>query len=749
MNIHFKPIPISVFIAIFVAIFLFLLFIFGRIAYREISDLDEKFHQAAESRAKDEIERALKNTFAHIKQQTQLLAEWEEIGQQLSNPSFYGYWYRHRAKNNNYISEYTIDIGIYGVDGKMLSSIDTALLPIQMEGLPGTEYIQLNQFEPMLIVFVPVKNPVTQKVSGHVATMSRIMPHLLSRGQFSQVDPDSLSIDVDTHQRVATEHLIQHIHYRLTSDTYADTLRSLMTDSVLRLASMAAMLSLIIFPLAARIMSRPIRQIAQHVDLLKKHAREPITSSFQQPLLIRELDKIRQSLNAYHNELNNVSLTLDEKNRQLRDLTQHDPLTGAMNRSAFDTYWQEIGDVFQHGRGQVCLILFDINHFKAINDTYGHEVGDEVLVAVSQIIKNALQSRERVFRLGGDEFACILIGCHPRKVMQIAKQIHAGIRHYSFDKQGINEPVRLSMGIAHAKPATAENLASLQWQANVAIYQAKRPGQANIVLFSEEMAESTRGLYSNLTHSAVYSAVSEGTGLIMYYQPIVDLQTGSPHYYEALVRISHEGQLIMPSHIFPLVEAKGLEVDLDRAVFGKILDDLERRVVPPGTGISINISAPTIVESDLFDWLELFEPYMGDYKILLEITETALITQMQTARANLSHLQSRGFRIALDDFGSGYSSLRYLGSMPVDVVKFDISLTRLLDSQNQSPILSHLAQMILECGHLLVAEGIETTASTKQLARLGFRYGQGYFFGKPAPALDLMPAYWERANFSA
>lgn len=750
MKIPFKPIPISVFIAISVAIFLFLLFIFGRIAYQEISDLDKKFHQAAESRAKDEIERALKNTVAHIEQQTRLLAEWKEIGQQLSNPSLYSYWYRHRAKTDNYISEYTIDIGIYGPDGRMLTDIDTALLPLQMAGLPAKEYIQLNQSEPMLILFAPINDPVTQEVSGHVATMSRIMPHLLSRGQFSQVDPDSLSIDVASHQRVVPEQLMQHIHYRLTNDTYANTLRNVMTDSVLRLGSMAAILSLIIFPLAARIMSRPIRQIAQHVDLLKKHAREPITSSFQQPLLIRELDKIRQSLNAYHNALNNVSLTLDEKTRELRDLTQHDPLTGAMNRSAFDTYWQEIGDVFRHGRGQICLILFDINHFKAINDSYGHEVGDEALAAVSQIIKNALQSREQVFRLGGDEFACILIGSPPRKAIQVAKQIHLGVCRYPFDKLGINEPVRLSMGIAHAKPANAGNLASLQWRANVAIYHAKRPGQGNIVLFSEEMAESTRGLYSNLTHSAVYSAVSEGKGLVMYYQPIVDLQTGSPHYYEALVRISHAGQLIMPSHIFPLVEAKGLEVDLDQAVFAKILYDLERRLVPPGTGISINISAPTIVESDLFDWLELFEPYMGDYKILLEITETALITQMQTARANLSHLQSRGFRIALDDFGSGYSSLRYLGSMPVDVVKFDISLTRLLDAQTQSPILSHLAQMILECGHLLVAEGIETTtSSTKQLTKLGFRYGQGYFFGKPAPAVDLMPAYWERTNFSA
>ena len=143
MNVRFKPISISVFTTIFVAIFLFLLFVFGRIAYQEINDLDGKFHYAAESRAKEEIERALKNTIAHIQQQTQQLAEWEEVGQQLNNPNLYSYWYRHRAKTNNYISDYTIDIAIYGPGGKMLSYIDTALLPLQMDGRPADEYIDM------------------------------------------------------------------------------------------------------------------------------------------------------------------------------------------------------------------------------------------------------------------------------------------------------------------------------------------------------------------------------------------------------------------------------------------------------------------------------------------------------------------------------------------------------------------------------------------------------------------------------
>jgi diguanylate cyclase (GGDEF)-like protein len=750
MKPRIRPIPISLFTAFFVALFLVLLFLFGRITFQQIDQLDSRFQQTSLSRAEVEIDRAIEISIRKARNQIRQLADWEEAHQQLHNPTFYSYWYRHRAKSNNLISAYTIDVALYNAEGSMLSKIDTALLPgqISVEHTAEQEYILTSQFEPLLVMIHPVKAADESEILGYVATLSRIVPLFLSTGQFNQVKSETLRVDSIASERIDTQALKPHIHYQLNSDDYADNLRQVMNDTVFRLASMAAILSLIIFPLAARIMSRPILKIARHVDSLKDHPREPVQLEFQSPLLIRELDKIRQSLNDYHNQLSDVSSTLNEKTRQLRDLTHHDPLTGARSRSAFDEYWHEINDVFQNGRGRVSLILFDVDHFRAINDTYGHEVGDEVLITISQLIKSNLPSSDQLFRLGGDEFTAVLIGSHYRKAMQIAKQVQMAVSRHPFDNLGIREPVRLSMGIAHTRPSDDTSLASLQWQANTAIYHAKRPGQPNILLFADHMAENTQGLFSNRTRSAVYAAVSQGTGLIMHYQPIVDLRTGNTQYYEALVRIAHEGQLIMPSHIFPLIEAKGLEVDLDRAVFKRILSDFRMGLIPSDTGVSINISAPSLIETDLFEWLEELRNYMQDYKILLEITETALITQMQTARSHLSRLQSMGFRVALDDFGSGYSSLRYLGTMPVDVVKFDINLTRLIDTQG-NPILTHLAQMILDCGHLLVAEGIENASSAKQLAKLGFRYGQGYYFGKPAHTNDLLEQAEQAINDTA
>ncbi len=748
MNIRFRPISISLFTALFVALFLVLLFVFGRITFQQIDQLDSKFQQTSRERAEGEIERALRSSFEKIRYQTRQLADWEEVRQQLHSPTFYSYWYRHRARTNNRISEFIIDVALYDARGEMLNQIDTALLPSRIPLDADREYIQMNQFEPLMVAIEPVVDEADTTTFGYVATLSRIVPLFLASGQFNLVDAESLSVDSTRLEPIPIEALKPLIHYQLNTDDYAENLRHVMTETVVRLAALAGILSLIIFPLAARIMSRPILRLAQQVDSLREHPREPVAQTFQKPLLINELDKIRQSINDYHNQLNDISSTLYERTRQLQDLTHHDPLTGARSRSAFDEYWHEINDVFHNGRGRVSLILFDVDHFRAINDTYGHEVGDEVLITVAQLIKGLLPSRDQLFRLGGDEFSAVLIGSHPRKAMQIAKQVHMAVSRYPFDKLGVREPVRLSMGIAHTRPTDATSLASLQWQANTAVFHAKRPGQPNIALFSEEMVENTQGLFSNRTHSAVYDAVAQGTGLVMHYQPIVDLRTGEPKYYEALARIVHEGQLIMPSHIFPLIEAKGLEVDLDRAVIKRILSDLRKGMIPRETGVSINISAPTLIQTDLFDWLEDLRPYMRNYKLLLEITETAIITQMQTARSHLSRLQSMGFRIALDDFGSGYSSLRYLGSMPVDVVKFDINLTRLLETQG-NPILTHLAQMILECGHLLVAEGIESAGSAKQLASLGFRYGQGYYFGRPSGSIEHPPAEEEQINYSA
>ncbi len=201
----------------------------------------------------------------------------------------------------------------------------------------------------------------------------------------------------------------------------------------------------------------------------------------------------------------------------------------------------EIRNVFSNSRNQICLALIDVNHFKAINDSYGHQVGDQVLIAISQSVRFVLRKGEQLFRLGGDEFAALLIDCPASETQLIAERCQQSIADYPFKQFGVKEPIRISIGLAHANADMPGSLLSLQWQADVAMYSAKRPGHSHIAHFTPEMAEGTQGLFSNWVNSAVYEAIIHGTGLVMYYQPIVSLDDGFIQYYEALARIVHEG----------------------------------------------------------------------------------------------------------------------------------------------------------------------------------------------------------------
>jgi EAL domain-containing protein (putative c-di-GMP-specific phosphodiesterase class I) len=311
----------------------------------------------------------------------------------------------------------------------------------------------------------------------------------------------------------------------------------------------------------------------------------------------------------------------------------------------------------------------------------------------------------------------------------VAQRCLERVQAHDFRQYGIREPVSVSIGLAHG--AAPLDLVNLHKQADLAMYHAKRPGHAKIVVYEEALG-TLAALVDNGEVSAVYEAIRAPDLVEFRYQPIHRLPAMEPEYVEALCRIRHEAKIIGPGAIFTIVQNRRLDVEFDLAVIRAIRRDLEADRPELRQGVSINLSGPGVVSDEVLAALMALRRDFPERKIVVEITETALITQMETATAHLQELRQAGFLVALDDFGSGYSSLRYLASMPVDMVKFDMSLVRLLEQEDprQRLLLQDIARMVASAGYEMVAEGIETETLLKGVIECGFSHGQGFYFDR-------------------
>ncbi|MDJ0739801.1 MAG: GGDEF and EAL domain-containing protein [Gammaproteobacteria bacterium] len=711
---------------------------YGAFTVSEFQRIRAEMDAASQQAAAAEVGEAMDVLLRDADEAAGRFAAWEEVRQQIEHPRYYPYWRSYRMLESGVLPDYVIDAEVYGADGTALTELEDSVLPHRVATPPPPAYVDLSSEQPTLLVFRSVLGPGDDAdVRGVVGLRIAFTAPLKRSRSYVYVDPDSIHFAASDSSTLSWSDLKSAVRFELRRNPMSDAVSGLLSGTVANLSIVLGIFTLLLFPALVFLIVRPLRAISTHIDRLKDSPGGLVLGDLAGILPIAETEKIRESLNAYQGQLVDVHSTLEEKSQELWAMAHHDALTGAKNRRAFEEFMHSLPQALGDRDIGVCFALFDVNHFKAINDSYGHSVGDQVLKVIASRISSVLRKGEELFRIGGDEFAVVLLDCDESSALRIAERCHEKIVGHDFGKLGVREPLRISAGLANARIDDLDDLQTLQWKADVAMYRAKRPGHANVVMFNESLARDSEGLFSSWVNTAVYDAVVYGKGLVMYYQPIVDLTEGTVCHYEALVCIEQDGEIIQPSNIFPVVEARRLEVELDRAVIRKVLDDLKAGKVRSGTGVSINLSGPTLIHDQVCAWLGAFEPYLKDFRVMIEVTETALITQIGLANDNLSRLRARGFDIALDDFGSGYSSVRYLASMPVDVVKFDITLVQGLQDVGQANMVTHLARMILESGHHLVAEGIEDLDMLESARAAGFGRGQGYLMGRPAEHAKL------------
>jgi diguanylate cyclase (GGDEF)-like protein len=704
------------------------------VTWAQIQDVRTSVAREDAVMAQQELEAALERVSMVS---TEFLAElngWDELRQQLNDRRYYGYWVANRARSASGAPGFVRGIHLYGLDHEELGPEGgppmPAMNPERAAGVP----VKPDGYEHFLAVApVTTLGPQGLETLGYVLVEIDLAEAVRELGVFRRLMASTLALEPLPAAESSLGDAGSWFSYEVAENSGVTRMGELTVRMFGQWAGLLLLGALVLFAVVATMLVQPMRRLAAHIDELREKGGGLLLSSLRAPLPITELEKVRQSLNSYELALQDVHSHLDEKNRQLWQLAHSDALTNASNRRALEDDWAALAEQARVGRISLALLLFDCDHFKAINDTYGHQTGDKIIQGMAQALQSALRRGDKLYRLGGDEFASLVITDTPETAMRVGQRCIEAVAEYDFRALGLAEPVRISIGVSFTDNVAAVRLEDLHREADSAMYLAKRPGHDHIALFDPALSRDAEALLSTRVITTVYEALEDPQRISMFYQPILDLETAAISHYEALVRIRRDDELLMPSLVFPVVESHRLERELDVAVLRAVLSDLEAGHIPEGTGVAVNFAGPSLQSPEVVEALDGLHRFLNRYRIVLEVTETLLITHMQGVAAALERLREQGFLIALDDFGSGYSSLMYLAQMPVDVVKFDIAMTRALQRKDtQAAVIADLVQMIRRAGYRIVAEGVEDDAQLRTASRLGFDYVQGYLLGRPS-----------------
>jgi diguanylate cyclase len=427
------------------------------------------------------------------------------------------------------------------------------------------------------------------------------------------------------------------------------------------------------------------------------------------------------------------------KETYLRRLATIDILTGLPNRRSFHELLAKFVSKSKSKKQPMGLAFVDLDNFKYVNDSMGHEVGDSLLKHVGEVLKATVRKGDRVCRLGGDEFTILLRDLQSaEEAQQIGDRMLEAVRQ-TLVLRGVEIQTKASMGIA-LSPQHASSEIDLMRFADTAMYRAKQQGKGCCVVYDESMAaqalakaKAARDLERGIKHDELF----------LVYQPKFCLTTGALSGHEALVRWMHpERGMVFPGDFIGLAEESGLIVDLGNWVLERAVRQL-REWHDAGEGwhkVAVNVSALQLRGDEFVTRVQrvLADHGVAGHQLQLELTESSLASDAKKAQSIIQNLRALGVSVAVDDFGTGYSSLGALQSFEIDCLKVDRSFINVIHTPQGEAI----CHAVVSLGHALnmrvVAEGVETADQRDTLIRLGCDEVQGYFFAKPLPAADAV-----------
>lgn len=476
---------------------------------------------------------------------------------------------------------------------------------------------------------------------------------------------------------------------------------------------------------------------------MTREAKERALSAGAKDFLTKPLERTEVLLRTRNLlETRYLHLALKDENRTLEakliHQAFHDSLTGLANRALFHDRSEHALERVSRG-DRIAVLLLDLDNFKAVNDSLGHGEGDKLLQAVSGRLLRATRGCDTVARIGGDEFAILLDGMQSDDdAMVVVERITEGMR-YPVQLRGREVIVNASIGVAFARGG--EVIDELLRNADVAMYSAKDAGKGRHAVFEQEMYTA---LLERLEMEADLRLAVDRGELRVVYQPIVELESGAITGVEALLRWDHPERDGTAAAFIPLAEESGLIVPIGRWVLTEACRQGRRWQLtsPNGTvpSISVNISGRQLQEPGFTAEVAavLAETKFSPEYLILEITESVVMSTDKSILARLHDLKALGVRLAIDDFGTGYCNLSYLQNFPLDILKIDKTfITHVTEQGGDAALASTIVGLASTLKLRTVAEGIEHTAQRNHLIALGCVYGQGYLFARPITADEV------------
>lgn len=443
---------------------------------------------------------------------------------------------------------------------------------------------------------------------------------------------------------------------------------------------------------------------------------------------------------AISNALKATINALKERDETLRQLADHDQLTGLLNRHRFAQLLdREAARIGREG-GSSALLFLDMDQFKLVNDTAGHAAGDRLLVQVASRLKASLRDADTLCRFGGDEFAILACGVGREGVISIAESLIRMLKDMHFVEKGQVFNICCSIGVTiiDSDGFTADELIA---QADMACYEAKSRGRNCFSLFAGGNGDTEQMMAYIGFSQRLKDAISDDN-FLLHYQPIVNMENGQAELFEVLLRMRDDGDAIkLPGRFLPVAERFGLMLDIDRWVIRNAAKALAKfRDGGVDVKFCVNLSAHAFEDSQLVTYVadNLKENGLPADCLVFEITEQTAIRYLDDANERMQELIRMGCRFALDDFGAGFSSLAYIKRLPVDYIKIEGSF---IVNLPQDPIDQAMVKSIIEIarttGKRTIAEYVQDAKSLHMLRKFGVDYVQGFYIGKPAPTLVL------------